>query len=358
MPLLALSSGYSGVEIGVLTALSALIQMATRIFMGPAMRRLSNRTFVIAAAVLLAVSSGMVAFTAAVVPFAIAQMLQGVARAFFWTGSQTQAVRMSTSSVRGIAMLNLASAVGLLAGPLIAGVLSESSPQLALAVGTGVALFAAVPAWLLVRLPPFVPPADRKKHGRVWQRPGADAGSWAGVTAGAWRGLLGSYVPAVLEEARQSPSTIGVLVSIANGAALAGSVLVGRVHGRWVARSFAAGVLAASAGTVAVAPLSPFAWAAGLALAVSGLGAGVLQTVGPAVAADAVHPEERGDAIATSGTFRSAALFLAPLGVAGLVTMIPLTAAMVAVGTALAIPVRFTGRLRRHVYTSEPAPKR
>jgi MFS family permease len=75
-----------------------------------------------------------------------------------------------------------------------------------------------------------------------------------------------------------------------------------------------------------------------LVLALSGLGAGALQTVGPAVATDAVHPEERGEAIAAAGTFRAAALFAAPLAIAGAITVVPLAAAMAVVGVAIAAP--------------------
>jgi MFS family permease len=348
VPLLAVREGYSGAEIGVLTALSALAQMTTRLCMGAAMRRFPDWLFVTASTVLLAAANGLLVLSAALVPFVLAQVVQGVARAFFWTGSQTHAVRMSSSSVGGLATLQLFSSVGLLGGPVLAGVLTETSALLALAVGAGIAALAMVPTLLLTRLPPFTPPADRHP-GRIWRRPGVDAGCWAGVTAGAWRGLLSSYVPVVLAAARQSPSTIGVLVSAANGASIAGVALVSRVRERWLIRSFPLGVLATGLATAAVAPLASFSWWAGAALTISGLGAGVLQTVGPAVASDAVHPQERGDVIAAAGTFRAAALFLAPLGVAGLVTLMPLSGAMIITGVLITSPVAYTRRLHRHV---------
>ncbi|HCA87614.1 MAG TPA: MFS transporter, partial [Streptomyces sp.] len=73
-------------------------------------------------------------------------------------------------------------------------------------------------------------------------------------------------------------------------------------------------------------------------LAVSGLAAGALQVLGPAIAAESVHPEERGEAIAASGTFRAAALFTAPLAVAGLVVVLPLAPAVALVGAAMTVP--------------------
>ena len=74
-------------------------------------------------------------------------------------------------------------------------------------------------------------------------------------------------------------------------------------------------------------------------LAVSGLAAGALQVLGPAAG-------DRGGAPARSaarpsrsrGTFRAAALFAAPLAVAGLVVALPLAAAVALVGVAMTAP--------------------
>lgn len=327
LPLLALRSGYSPAEVGVLTAISAIAQMATRLVLGAAMRLVGDWVLVVAAAGCLCLSNGLVAASAALLPFALAELLQGVARACFWTGSQTHVVRGDSPAVGALATINFVSSLGLLAGPVLAGVLVEHSPRTALGVGAVVAAAAMGPALALDRLPPFRPPPGHSR-GRIWRRPGVDVGCWAGVSAGAWRGLLSSYVPVVLDAARQSAATIGILVSVANGASVVGSALVGRVRDRWVVRSFVFGTLATGAATGLVALAAEAWWAAAALLAVSGLGAGALQTVGPAIATDSVHPEERGDAIAAAGTFRAAALFAAPLTVAGAVAVIPLAVAM------------------------------
>jgi MFS family permease len=348
MPLLALQAGYSGTEIGVYAAMSALSQLGTRLVMGRAMRLLPDRDFVVIAALLLAISSGLAAVSALPLWYGLAQLTQGIARAFFWTGSQTHAVRMSASSVRGLTAVNLSSTAGLLGGPVLAGYLTELSARHALVVAALVAIAAIGPALLLVRLPVFEPPEDRRP-GLIWTRPGVDAGCWAGVTAGAWRGLLGSYIPVVLARAGQSPSTVGALVSVANAASLAGTGLAGKVSGRRLSRSFTLGVLATGLSTAAVAPLAGIGVAAGVALAASGIGAGVLQTVGPAVASDAVHPQERGEAIAAAGTFRAASLFFIPLGVAGLLAVVPLVPAMMIIGVLVTTPIGCTPRLRRHL---------
>ena len=346
LPLLALDAGYTGVQVGVLVALSAVTQMLGRIGMGSWMNRFADWTFVIAATGLLALSSGLAALSTAVVPFVVAHFLQGFSRAFFWTGTQTHAVRGDRPAVRGMAIVNLSSATGLLLGPLVAGAIGEVSLPLALAVSAGLATVGLVPAALLDRLPPFSPPKGSSQK-RIWRRPGVDAGCWAGVSAGAWRGLLGSYVPVALDAARMPTGLIGILVSIANAAQLAGSAAVARLGPRRLTQSLVIGAVAAGVGVGVVGFVAGSPVVAGLALAVSGLGAGVLQTAGPAVAVESVHPQERGAVMAASGTFRAAALLASPLAAAGLVAVAPVSVALAVGGALILFPARWALRLSR-----------
>jgi MFS family permease len=350
LPLLALEAGYSGVQVGVLVALSALTQMLARIGMGSWMNRFPDWTFVLASAVVLAVSNAAAALSTAWVPFVAAHLLQGVARAFFWTGSQTHVVRGDRPAVAGLAMINLVSAAGLLVGPVVAGWIGEQSLTAALVVATGLCVAACVPSLLLDRLPPFAPPANRPP-GRIWRRPGVDAGCWAAVSGGAWRGLLGSYVPVALQGAGQTTAVIGILVTLANAAQLGGSAVVGRLREHGLAISLVVGTIVAGLGTAAVGPVAGSAALAAVALVVSGLGAGALQTVGPAVAAEAVHREERGLAIASTGTFRSAALLVTPLAAAGIVAVAPVSVALAVGGAIIAAPIPTSLRLLRRVRT-------
>jgi predicted MFS family arabinose efflux permease len=337
LPLLALRAGYSAAEIGLLTAVSAVAQMLTRLGLGAAMRRWPDWTLIAGAGLLLALSNGLVAVSAALLPFVTAQLLQGVSRACFWTGSQTHVVRGPGRAASALATVNLVAGVGLLAGPAVAGLLSERTPVLALSAAAGIALAGIVPTLLLDRLPPFVPPPDRPP-GRLWRRRGVDVGCWAGVTAGAWRGLLTSYVPVALDAARQSASAIGVLISVANGASLLGAVVGGRLSRRWSTPAVALGIVATGLATAATSALAHSVLLSALVLTVSGLAAGAIQVLGPALATEAVHPEERGEAIAVTGTFRAGALFTAPLAVAGLVTLVSLAPAMAVVGVAMTLP--------------------
>jgi MFS family permease len=344
LPLQALDAGYTGVQVGVLVALSAVTQMLGRIGMGSWMNRFADWTFVIAATALLAASSGLAALSTAVVPFVLAHLLQGFSRAFFWTGTQTHAVRGDRPAVRGMAIVNLSSATGLLLGPLLAGWIGEISLQMALAASAGLAVVGLVPAALLDRLPPFSPPKGSSQK-RIGQRPGVDAGCWAGVSAGAWRGLIGSYVPVALDAARTPTGLIGVLVSIANAAQLVGSAAVTRLGRRRLTQSLVFGAVAAGGGVGMVGFVAGSPVVAGVALAISGLGAGLLQTAGPAVAVDSVHPEERGAAMAASGTFRAAALLASPLAAAGLVAVAPVSVALAIGGALILFPARWAWRL-------------
>jgi MFS family permease len=337
LPLLALQADYSAFEIGALTATSAVSQMLVRLALGWAMRRWADWTLIAGAVITLAASCVLVTLSSAMAPFVIAQLLQGASRACFWTGSQTHVVRGTGRAAGALAQVNLVASVGLLCGPLLAGVLSEIAPELALGAAAAVALAGLVPTLLLDRLPPFTPPPDRPP-GRLWRRPGVDVGCWAGVSAGAWRALLTSYVPVALDAAGQSATAVGALISVANGAQLLGTGLAGRIRSHLTGRALLSGIVAtgvATALTAAVAGNTPLA---AVVLAVSGVAASAVQVLGPALAAESVHPEERGEAIAATGTFRAAALFAAPLAVAGMVVLVPLAPAIAVVGAGMTLP--------------------
>lgn len=353
LPLLALQAGYTGAQVGLLVAASAVTQMVARLGMGAWMNRFADWTFVLAAIALLILSSGLATLSTDPVPFVVAHLLQGVSRAFFWTGTQTHAVRGDRPAVRGMAIVNLSSSVGLLLGPLVAGLIGEISLVLALGVSTGLAVIGIVPAVLLDRLPPFSPPKGSSQK-RIWRRPGVDAGCWAGVSAGAWRGLISSYVPVALDAAGTSTGLIGVLLAFANAAQLVGSAVVARFGDRALARSLVAGAVAAGIGVGLLGFVAAVPVLAGLVLALSGLGAGVLQTAGPSVAAEAVHPQERGAVVAASGAFRAGALFASPLLAAGLVAVAPVSVALAVSGALILVPTRWAWRLAKR--PEGPAP--
>lgn len=356
VPILAIAVGYSAVEVGMMVALAAVSQLVTRLFLGALMRRVPDKAFLAGAALMIAVSCALIAVSDALAVFVASQLVQGSARALFWTSSQTHAVRMSTSSVKGLTDVNLAAGVGALLGPALAGYLWELSTPLPLIVGAVAGSAAVIPAALLTRLPVFAP--EHATGGimarGLWRRPGVDAACWMNAGAGAWKSLLDSYVPIVLSLAGQPVAVIGILVAIPNAAVLAGSASASWLRKRGNRISLATGLLATGAGLAAAGPLAGAAVAAAAALAVSGVGAGILQTVGPAIAADEVHPEERGDALALTGTVRASALFLTPFVMALLVSVVPVAAALVTAGVLMTLPA--AGGIRRKDPPSQVEP--
>lgn len=345
VPLLAVRTGLGATTVGVLIAVSAVSQMAARLFMGPLMRRLPDKAFIIGSGVLIAVSCGLLALSASLAAFVISQLIQGAARAFFWTGSQTHAVRSSSSAVAALTAINLASGVGSLIGPALAGLLAAVSLEISFTVGVGLGMIAVVPALFLVKFRPFAAVSDTadQNRQRVWRRSGVNTACWMGVTAGSWRGLLNSYVPVVLAQAGQSAPVIGLLVSAANAAALLGSAGAGWFWRMGNRAAIISGVITTGLGMAAVGLSADAAYVAACCLAISGLGAGILQTLGPALASEAVHPDERGEAMASTGTFRAAALFLAPIGMSGIVLLMPVGLALLAAGLAMTTPALAAG---------------
>ncbi len=337
VPLLALQEGYGVVAVGLLAAVPAVSQMLTRLVLGAVMRVVSDWVLIATAAVMLTVANAMLVASVAVAPFVIAQLFQGVARACFWTGSQTHVVRGEGSSVKALAAVELVSGAGQLAGPVLGGVLAAGSASHAVAAGAVLAALSLVPAFFLDRLPPFQTLDDRPS-GRIWRRPVVALGCLASASGGAWRGVLTSYVPVLLAHAGYASSTIGGMVAVGNGAAVAGSAVAGRTPSHRIVPTYAlattvTGVALAVLGFVDGQPVL-----AATVLAVSGLAAGMLQTIGPAMAADGVHPEERGDAIAAVGTYRAAALFAVPFGAAAMLLVLPLSGVFAVTGGLIALP--------------------
>ncbi|TFB75023.1 MFS transporter [Cryobacterium glaciale] len=328
VPLLAITAGHGIEIIGVIVAVSAISQTAARLGLGRLMTLLPTRIFVVMATILLAASCILLASSDALWAFIVSQLLQGAARAYFWTGSQTHVVRTADSAVSALARLNVVQGVGQLVGPALAGLIGVWSLEVALLAAGGLAAFATVPACFLTRFDPFAPAKrpGRRRENRIWLRPGVGAAANMTACAGAWRGILNSYLPVILTAAGHSVASVGALVTVANLAALGGSAASARVMALGQRAVSGITILAAGLG-LATAAFFPATLAVVICgLVISGAGAGILQTVGPALAADSVGAEERGSAIAAIGAFRSVALLASPLAAAGLVLLLPTAA--------------------------------
>ena len=157
--------------------------------------------------------------------------------------------------------------------------------------------------------------------------------------AGSWRGILNSYVPVVLRSVGESYFLVGVLVAVANAASIAGAGIMGLLRRFRQIEVFAIGVLTAAAGTALIGLTAKSVTISVVLLAVGGIGAGLLQTLGPVMAANGVSPQQKGDAVAIAGSFRAGALLVAPFFTAMLLGPLGMTAALIIVGGTLGLPI-------------------
>lgn len=337
VPLLAVQAGHAPTTVGLIVALAAISQTIARLGMGRLMNFFPTKHFIVVAAALLAASCAVLAISHVMWAFVISQLLQGAARAYFWTGAQTHVVRASDSSVVALSKLNMMQGAGQLAGPLLAGILGVWSLPISLWVAAGFSAVAVVPAVMLIRFAPF----KKRTHDlseaprSLWANPGIRiAGNMTGI-AGGWRGILNSYLPVILSASGYGVHAVGILITVTNLSALGGSASAKWAQIRGPRFSLGAGGLSAGLGLCMVAFFPEPVILAVLFLVISGWGAGVLQTVGPALSADSVDAEDRGRSIALIGTFRSVSLLLSPLIGAGLVFVMPSVAIATAVSGAI-----------------------
>lgn len=346
VPLVATAAGYPLGAVGFLVGVSAITQIIARAGMGALMDRFSTRTFILAALVLLAASCVILGVTDELWAFVVSQLLQGAARAYFFTGTQTHVVRATRPAVSALAIMNVTNGVGLLVGPLLAGIIGASSLTLALFIAAGITGPALLSCAFIIRYEPFAKPRTDPvvKTVPVWRRPGVTTAGWMGATAGAWRGILNSYLPVLLTEAGHSIPVAGAMMTLANFAALAGSAVATPVRRAGVRLSATLSTAFAVGGIASMTFLTPHLVPAGAFLFISGVGAGLLQTLGPALATEAVGSEERGRAIASIGIFRAISLLVTPMSIGALIFVLPSAAVATAiVAVAVGIPAMRSG---------------
>jgi hypothetical protein len=233
--------------------------------------------------------------------------------------------------------MNFVGGVGVFAGPLCAGTLASLDLSLPLLAGAVVSVTSILIAAVLERHLPFSQPINNPTR-KILQEPGMRTACWASVGAGTWRSILESFIPVVLDGARYSPTAIGALVSVSNGAAVLGTLAVGRMRQALTSMTYATTMLAAAAGLGTIGFVATSTPAAAAALACSGFAAGMLQTISPALATTSVKPHEHGDAIAMAGTARAVAMFAAPLLITAAALAVPVSVGLLGVGLALCVP--------------------
>ena len=341
-PLFVVGQGRSKTAAGVLIGLSAAVQVLTRWQLGSLMRAVSNANIISAAAVLMSLAVGVLVLSSGLAALVASAAVQGMARAFFWTGNQVQIVRSTRSTPKAIATLNMAATVGMLIGPALGGFVAERSFRAAFAVAAAVAVVSVVPTLMLHRPPPFVRVGG---HGylQLLRNRGVQVGVWASVAVGAWRGLLGSYVPIGLDSAGSSEALIGVVVAVANGAAAVGGYMAVPMEGPRVAP----GVARWGAVTLVATAFVGFELGVALmtaALVIGGVAIGLIQVLAITAISETVRPELTGDAVTLVGVARGLTLSGAPLGVAALLVLGLGPAVLVASAALIAPAVVFSDR--------------
>lgn len=354
-PLLALESGFSAAAIGLFTSLSAAAQLATRFALPWLLSRVPDRSLVGIAAGLMAVSGATLLASQSAAAFVVAQAVQGIARALFWTSSQTHAVRSPGVAVRRLAQVQVSSHSGALVGPLVAGTIAARSLRLALLMTVVFAVGAAIVSRFMPYLEPYVR-APRAQRRGAWRRSVRSVGNWSSFAAGGWRGLLDSFVPVVLSTGGLGAATIGWLISVGEAANLSASGAIARWgrsgNLRALARVAALGLLAC----VVILPLAggrPEVAAAALAL--GGAGGALVQTLGAALASTESAPAEQGTALAVAGAYRAGSRMLSPSAVSAAASIVSLPVAMaLAAGTMVAPVLALGGRERRLTNPTSP----
>ena len=338
LPLIAIAAGYDIAAAGMFTAISAVSQLAFRLWLPSLLTKVSDRNLVIVANVTIVASFVVILLSTTLVAFVVAHLFQGVSRALFWTASQTHAVRSERGVVESLSIVQATGTLGQLVGPAIAGVVAAQSLQAGLVlciVSSGVGLFATFGMTLL---PPFAQPIRHEGQQPVWRRPGVDVACWASYSAGGWRAMVMSLIPAALEAAGQPRALIGILMMISEAVALATSAGLMRFRVGNVPAAIQAGVLMLTAAVVSLPFVAPNALAAASAMALGGLGSGLLMSLGPALATVSVSADERGEAIAVAGTFRAVALLVTPGSAAAAMGILTLPVGMAVAGLVMGVP--------------------
>ncbi len=343
IPLLALDAGYDPATIGFLAATSAASQLGFRLCLPWLFGRFADRTLIAGAAMLMVAAFASLLVSTAIAVFVTSQLLQGAARAIFWTSSQTHAVRGVGRPVDRLVDVNVAGNAGTLIGPVIAGTLAVFGLPVAIGAAAVGALVAVAGTGLLRRLPPY----DRRRSAgtmRLLRRDGVDIACWASVVGGGWWAMLGSYIPVILVGAGLGAAGIGWLVTLSEAASIGGILVLRRLPAGRIRAAVAIGSYGAAAVLAGLAVIPEGLAGYAILLVVGGVASGTITTLAPAMASLAATADEQGDVLALSGTFRAAALLAAPAAVGALLSVVALPAAVVLLGAGLGLPGLALGR--------------
>ena len=358
IPLLALASGYDAASVGFLVATAAAMQLAGRLALPWLFGRFTDRSLTAISAAMMVAAFVLLIWSTALPVFVAAQLLQGAARAIFWTSSQAHAIRDQPEPIRRLVDLNVAGNAGTLVGPAVGGLLASIGLTVALVAGAAGALVAVAGTAFLRAFPPF----DRKRSAgtrRLLRRTGVDVACWASVVGGLWWSMMGSFVPVLLVGAGVGSIGVGWAITGSEAAGMFALLGLRTVSRTRIGPAVRIAAVVASVALVLVALLPPVLPIVVALLLVGGAAAGSVSTLSPAMATLVASAEEQGDALALTGTFRAAALFASPAAVGVLVTPLAVGPAMAIVALAVGAAGAVVGRERtRPAASPEPGLRR
>ena len=337
VPLVALDAGYAPATVGLLAAIAAASQLATRVTLPWLLGRFPDRLLIGLADLLMLAGFGLLLVSRDLPIFVAAQVAIGASRAIFWTSSQTHAIRSGGSPVRRLVDLNLAGNAGTLTGPVLAGFLATIGLPVALAAAAVAVALSAAGSPLLRRFPPY----DRRRSAgalRLLRRQGVDVAAWANAVGGVWWSMIGSFVPVILVTAGLGPQVIGLLVTLSEGAGALALLVLRRTSVALVPRIVRFTAFGEMLALAAIAMAPPLAAAYGALLVLGGACAGCVTGLAPALVTMAAGEQEQGDALALSGTFRSIAQLSAPALVSASLAVIALPIAVMGLAAGAAFP--------------------
>ena len=153
-PLLAYELGGSIILVGLVSAFSAAPRIIGGPLAGSLADRLGRRPVVVAGCVLHGGAAAMQGFTDSYTVFLMLELISGFGVAVWVTGSAALLADFTrvTNRGRGVALRNMSMRLGILAGPVAAGVIAAAFDIGAVMVFIGVTkIFIIVITWLLIR---------------------------------------------------------------------------------------------------------------------------------------------------------------------------------------------------------------
>jgi MFS family permease len=159
--------GVSSMLIGVIFSITSIVQFVTCPMVSPLSRTFSRLATLRVGLVVLAVGTLLFGLLDSIPGFVLGRLLQGIGNGFLEVSGLSLLMRFSTDLRRDIGLLEGASSVGYLLGPLIGGFLSarlgfrELFVLMALPVLGLVVLLWARPSWVL--------PPEESSEGPTWE---------------------------------------------------------------------------------------------------------------------------------------------------------------------------------------------